>query len=325
MDEAELMRACCDLTRVTRAWEGCTHPLPGQSETVSSGRLLAAQIVRHKPGKRCLIKYRGVSLRGNSFEVLGKVRFKGIDSRSAEVQRKLFESGFDDNQATCVPRVLGQVPALNMWLQQAVVDATPLDVDSPGFVGAQAKVATGLAKLHGSTLITARPFTLQDELSLLEARYEALAETDPAMARWITPLRRGVQAIALNIDTALPQVLIHRDFYFEQVLISPRQTWLIDFDCCCVGPPELDVGNYVAHLRELAVRYPLSANCYHEAEECFLHAYYGECYSKRREQMQWWCGLSLARHVILSRLIPGRRHTTQSLCEQVLSLAKTRA
>jgi aminoglycoside phosphotransferase (APT) family kinase protein len=47
--------------------------------------------------------------------------------------------------------------------------------------------------------------------------------------------------------------VVHRDLYEEQVLVGER-VGLIDIDDAALGPPELDVGNLLAHVELLERR-----------------------------------------------------------------------
>jgi aminoglycoside phosphotransferase (APT) family kinase protein len=46
---------------------------------------------------------------------------------------------------------------------------------------------------------------------------------------------------------------VHRDLYEEQILVGER-IGLIDLDDVALGPPELDIGNLLAHVDLLALR-----------------------------------------------------------------------
>jgi Ser/Thr protein kinase RdoA (MazF antagonist) len=50
-----------------------------------------------------------------------------------------------------------------------------------------------------------------------------------------------------------PTTVVHRDLYEEQILID-EQVGLIDLDDAALGPPELDVGNLLAHLDLFGLR-----------------------------------------------------------------------
>jgi aminoglycoside phosphotransferase (APT) family kinase protein len=47
--------------------------------------------------------------------------------------------------------------------------------------------------------------------------------------------------------------VVHRDLYEEQIVLGTR-VGLIDLDDAALGPPELDVGNLLAHADLLALR-----------------------------------------------------------------------
>jgi Ser/Thr protein kinase RdoA (MazF antagonist) len=67
--------------------------------------------------------------------------------------------------------------------------------------------------------------------------------------------------VARSVEEALPDLIepwecttvVHRDLYEEQVLTGER-VGLIDMDDSALGPPELDVGNLVAHVELLERR-----------------------------------------------------------------------
>lgn len=77
-------------------------------------------------------------------------------------------------------------------------------------------------------------------------------EKSPAIDRRQTEIRRIRGQFNWNSFVTTT----HRDFYWDQVLVSPRQTVFIDFDLFCLGSPDLAVGNYSGHLREDALRCP---------------------------------------------------------------------
>jgi aminoglycoside phosphotransferase (APT) family kinase protein len=66
-----------------------------------------------------------------------------------------------------------------------------------------------------------------------------------------------------------PVTVVHRDLYEEQVLLGDR-VGLIDLDDAALGPPELDVGNLLAHLDLLGLR---SGRTLDRAAEALLDGY----------------------------------------------------
>jgi Ser/Thr protein kinase RdoA (MazF antagonist) len=89
------------------------------------------------------------------------------------------------------------------------------------------------------------PHTLDRELEILRARVEQA----PAAVR--AAVGGAIAAIA-DGEWEYPTV-VHRDLYEDQVLVGDR-IGLIDLDDVALGPPELDVGNLLAHVDLLALR-----------------------------------------------------------------------
>ena len=52
---------------------------------------------------------------------------------------------------------------------------------------------------------------------------------------------------------------IHRDIYHDQVLVTRRGLGLLDFDDAAMSEPAVDVANFLAHLRLLALEEPSRA------------------------------------------------------------------
>jgi Ser/Thr protein kinase RdoA (MazF antagonist) len=89
-----------------------------------------------------------------------------------------------------------------------------------------------------------RPHGVDRELELLEQRADALS---PGLA---ADLRSEAGDLAEPWDCT---AVVHRDLYEEQILLGDR-VGLIDLDDAALGPPELDVGNLLAHIELLSLR-----------------------------------------------------------------------
>jgi len=89
------------------------------------------------------------------------------------------------------------------------------------------------------------PHTAVRELEILGARIDGASPEVAAAVRGALP---AVADGAWEYPT-----VVHRDLYEEQVLVDER-IGLIDLDDAALGPPELDVGNLVAHVDLLALR-----------------------------------------------------------------------
>lgn len=89
-----------------------------------------------------------------------------------------------------------------------------------------------------------QPHTSEREIAILRARAEAASPP-----------------VAEAVEDAIPHLgrswacttVVHRDLYEEQILVDDR-VGLIDLDDVAAGPPELDVGNLIAHVELLELR-----------------------------------------------------------------------
>jgi glycosyltransferase involved in cell wall biosynthesis/aminoglycoside phosphotransferase (APT) family kinase protein len=147
-----------------------------------------------------------------------------------------------------VPRVLHLDPGRRM-LVLSEVDGDPLRTSIlGGDLPACARVGRALATWHRAWRNTHsrafRPQTFEDEKRILLAQ---AADVPPAIS---AAVRAALPALE---RTWTCTTVIHRDLYEEQILLGDR-VGLIDLDDAALGPPELDVGNLLAHIELLKLR-----------------------------------------------------------------------
>jgi Ser/Thr protein kinase RdoA (MazF antagonist) len=100
------------------------------------------------------------------------------------------------------------------------------------------------ASWYGAAPAPLAGHTIDREIEILCARADAASSS-----------------VAHSVEDALPNLIepwecttvVHRDLYEEQVLTGER-VGLIDMDDSALGPPELDIGNLLAHVELLARR-----------------------------------------------------------------------
>jgi hypothetical protein len=277
----------------------------------------AAHLLRHKRGRRALIEYEVRRPDGSVERLLGKARAKGVDHRTFELQSALFHSSFaeDADDRMSVPEPLAIVPELRMWLQRKVFGVPLTDLLSSK-LGPElcARAARVVHKLHAAGPKPPRAHAVDDELRILSDRLSLTAAAQPALADEIRSVLAGCERLAARLRA--PQLTaIHRDFYPDQVLVRGDRMYLLDLDLYCLGDPNLDAGNFLAHLLEHALRHP------DDASECDARAsaFRLELLSLDRAlkpgAIEIWTTLSLARHIHLSTQFAARRHLTQNLLE----------
>ena len=293
-----------DTQRINQHWQ--------QAETLvarlRSAQVVRAQLMRHKPGKRLLVEYTLQRPDGQCEQVIGKARLKKpVDQKVVQLHSDL--QGLT-SPSVRVPRVLGTLPPMNLWLQEKI-SGQAVKPDSP--LSNHRAVGQALAALHGFKLDVGRSHSIQDELAILTQQFE----------QWLTPIDKLANQSKLILDSCfkvaddlipVQHTLIHRDFYFDQVLSTGDGVALLDFDLAKMGPPELDVGNYLAHLDEYALRNNAWQDCLC-AGEAFLAGYIDCRPWLQPDNVQAWRYLSLARLVAISQRIASRSHTTSALLE----------
>lgn len=275
---------------------------------IAGAHVVRAQLLRHKPGKRLLVEYSLQGVDEQIEQVIGKVRLnKRFDQKVIQLHddlQVLHSSGVR------VPHVVGTLPKINLWLQEKISGHT-VTPDSP--LEIHRAVGQALAELHCSKLKIERSHTIQDELAVLRKQFE----------QWLYPVSEYsckseslLHSCLKLVDDLIPgdSTIIHRDFYFDQVLSSRDGIALLDFDLATMGPPELDVGNYLAHLDELAMRNHMEQDCC-RAGEAFLAGYVERRPWLQHSNVEIWRYLSLARLVAISRRIANRADFTSRLLE----------
>jgi Ser/Thr protein kinase RdoA (MazF antagonist) len=195
--------------------------------------------LKHKPGRRHTLRARGPE---------GTAIVKMYESdRAATVAARVsaLAAGPDE---PALPRVLACEPAQHMVVLTDVpgepLSRALLADDAP----ACRRAGEALGRWHrawcGRAPDPLCPHTVERELEILDRRAESLSRG----------LAADVRTAAADLADPWDSVtVVHRDLYEEQVLLGNR-IGLIDLDDAALGPPELDVGNLVAHVDLLALR-----------------------------------------------------------------------
>lgn len=171
------------------------------------------------------------------------------------------------------------------------------------------RVAEAAHKLHRSTAPLQRSHTAYDELEILQRQLSAVVSAQPGYA---ARLERVLAACKVLVESLpdVPPVTLHRDFYPEQLLLDGERLYLLDL--CAYGDPALDIGNFVAHLREYALRVLGDAAALSPLEST-LTEHYCTLAGVSPQRINTYATLSLARHIAISQRLPERRQLTGTL------------
>ncbi|MEM1241949.1 MAG: phosphotransferase [Cyanobacteria bacterium P01_H01_bin.26] len=299
----------------------------------------AANLIRHKFGRRALIEYHLKTDHG-PLTLIGKIRAKGTDRVSYHVQKNLWNRGFDTHSADgySVPEPMGMIPNWQMWLQRKVrgIPATELLPMTNGVVLCR-RIAALAHRLHCTPISTPRQQTLRDELSILHTGLTKVSQQYP---HW----QSRIEQILIACDTLVsyrsslsgeqindfPLVGIHRDFYSDQILVDGARLWLVDFDLYCQGHPALDIGNFIAHITEQSIRQTGNPAAMADREVALRDTFIDASVNARSDprlsaedlhhEIELYSVLALVRHIYISTRINARNHCT----EAILALCETR-
>jgi hypothetical protein len=277
------------------------------------------RVVRHKAGRRCVIEY-ALEIDGKPLELIGRIRAREFHRRAWRVNNTLWSQRFGCAAGVMVPEPVGAIESLQMWLQKKVEGrAATAALLTPGWGDLAIRVATAAAAVHTSTLNLRHRHTIDDELSILDERFARLSAAEPALSERLRLLFAECVRVGRSIDSA-PVALIHRDFYPDHLSFDEERTWLLDLDLATIGDPALDIGNFIAHLTEQALREIGNPDALSDRQEAIIDAYSRLSPSSERRRIDAWAALSLARHVQLCTVVPRRAH----LLPQLLELATAR-
>lgn len=297
-------------------------------------QVTAATLVRHKLGRRALVEYHAETVTG-PIALLGKIRARGTDVASYQVQQALWKNGWaaDSADGFAIPAPLGLVPDWHMALQRKVpgIPATQLLPTEQGISLAQ-RIAALAHKLHRTPVPTAKTHTLADELAILRDRLPQVAHQHPHWATRIEDVLDACDRLAtpypLTPSPTHPPTGIHRDFYADQILVDGPRLWLVDLDLYCLGSPTVDIGNFIAHITEQSLRKLGDVAALRDREVALRETYlransdqsnWGSALATTAREIDLYTVLTLVRHIHISNRIPSRRFYTEAL----LSLSET--
>ncbi|MFO1512646.1 MAG: glycosyltransferase [Verrucomicrobiota bacterium] len=290
-------------------------------------KLKAIRVVRHKPGKRCVVEYDVKVKRPDHSDtvvtLIGKLRSRRSGNEGFRLQEMIWNAGFHirNNDEISVPEPLGVVSDLKMWFQRKVAGETATKLlGGPEGTQIARRIAEAIHKLHRADLVTDRTHTVLDELRILRDCFDKVSAQKRAWTGRLAKLMVSCEKLGESLP-ATKVCGIHRDFYSSQVIVDGSRLWLIDFDCFCMGDPGLDAGNFIGHITEQALRERGDANALQEVEHALEDRFVELSGESTRPAVRAYTALTLGRHIYLSTQFPERSHTTEALlelCEQRL-------
>jgi Ser/Thr protein kinase RdoA (MazF antagonist) len=203
------------------------------------GAPVALEELKHKPGRR-----RTLRVRGSGGTAIAKVY---ASDRASTVARRIAALAVGPAEPV-VPVVLHLDSELHLLVLSEVLGPPLRDPLLEGDLATCSRVGAALGAWHaaweGIAPIPLQRHTIEREFEILRSRARAASpQVATALADVLSRLPAGWRC----------STVVHRDLYEEQVLVGDR-VGLIDLDDAALGPPELDVGNLLAHVELLERR-----------------------------------------------------------------------
>ena len=284
-------------------------------------KLESIRVVRHKPGKRCVIEY-DVKVKqpgevDHRVTVIGKIRARRSGNEGFRQLETIWSAGFaaDSADGISVPEPVGVLSKFKMWCQRKVAGEVSTDLlAGENGVAIARRIAEAIHKLHQANLPTDKTHTMADELRILRECFDKVAAQRAEWADRLARLMVACEKLAASVSA--PKACgIHRDFYSSQVIVDGARLWLIDFDCFCLGDPGLDLGNFIGHVTEQALRERGDSNAFRAVERAMEDRFVELSGEQTRVAVHAYTTLTLARHVYLSTQFVERAHTSEALLE----------
>jgi len=204
----------------------------------------AVDVVRHKVGRRCTLRYRLDD---------GRVLFaKTYASRRAG---RVHESycRLAAARELPVPRPVGWDEECRLVATEPLLGATIRERVMAGERALGDEIAELLYAFHTSAACLERRHALCDEIGPLAGRVDRLVDAAPALA----PVARRCLLLAQagsRRGWRWRWQPVHRDLYEDQLVSSNGRLGMLDLDDAAMSEPALDTANLLAHLRLRALR-----------------------------------------------------------------------
>jgi len=227
-----------------------------------SPRRCRVELVRYRPGKRATlaVELRGPADRGGSGRrLVVKSYHDGRKAAAVAAEAVLLDATVDPAAPLRFAPVRAHVPELSLVVQEHVpgvrLDELMLRPDGTA-AHAVRRAAVALAALHRQPVVSRRARSVDAELVRFGTRSSRVAGVDDGTGRVL-----GSLAVRLLAEAdAVPRGavgLVHGDCKPSQFLLRGEEVVLLDLDSCGAADPAVDVGTFLATLRQQAVRLAL--------------------------------------------------------------------
>ena len=207
------------------------------------GRIASIEMVRHRPGRRCVLRCEHRDSRGSVRVLYAKLYRNQRGAATAEIHRALERIRESSPEFPPVPRLYAYLDRERLLLTEEIAGVSLAGRGIPA--DSYRRAGRALAHLHRARFPLAREHSSAAEAGVLRLAAGRLARARPHLSARVAAV---VERLERAILSAAPErAILHRDFHPAQVIVGETVAFL-DLDEVSWGDPALDVGNFLAHL-----------------------------------------------------------------------------
>ena len=193
-----------------------------------------------------------------------------------QVMHALTLAGFGPEEEFSIPRAVTHLPSLRLLLQERINGTSAKDVFKFGEIGQSATTAERCGRWLGrfQTLAPRSGRTSGTErlLNSAERKCRLICEADHVSVSKSENLLERLRSGALSLDANLT-CPGHGDYCEHQIILTNRQTVVLDWDLYDIAHPARDVAKFIVSLERLAKQHHRSIHALDSAADVFLKAY----------------------------------------------------
>lgn len=213
-----------------------------------------ADVVHYVGEHTCTVRT-SMELRGSSqdttqmISVFGKTYYDGEGARTDQVMRKLWDSEARKSGRLGLAQPLWyDGPRKTLWqlgIEGATLENHP--IGTSGSVEVLIQSARAIAALHGTPLLNIESIRITNLLEKLDIVGSMLLQHRPSCRPVLAPLLARLTAQIRTLPLC-PTATLHGDLHLKNLFSADGRIYLIDLDNVREGPPEWDIGSFVAGL-----------------------------------------------------------------------------
>ncbi|NJM27489.1 MAG: aminoglycoside phosphotransferase family protein [Pseudanabaena sp. RU_4_16] len=236
--------------------------LPAQTEDYP-----APQLFRYVPFKRAILTWDSPS---NAQRYFVKLCTEKEFPKVVENFRQIYD--ISDRLSFTVPEPVAADAASRTFSMKALAGQQFTTVMRQAQPEPFAQVGQILAELHHADLHPTQAWTSTKELKTLAKAMGEVKLALPHLSRSIDRLMNQLTEMAQYIYFS-SNYPIHANLFGDQILYSPDQFGMVDWDTLSLGDPHYDIGRLIAHFIYLAGCERLSAKAVRTCIEALLQGY----------------------------------------------------